>query len=165
VAPVSGVSSLLDYQIALRAQMGREGYPYPLDQAPFADGIRVTTSVQVPVTSLCLCSKEISDHAVHNQRSRGTITAQLSASPSVDELVRLAEDEASCAVYGLPKRPDEKYVTVRAYDNLKFAEGRVSDPAVRLDLDDRVRAYVVESENLASIHHHSAYAPTENHKN
>ena len=102
---------------------------------------------------------------MHNQRSRGTIKAQFSESQSVDELVRLAEDEASCAVYGMPKRPDEKYVTVRAYDNFKFAEGRVSDPAVRSDPDDRVRAYVVELESFASIHHHSAYAPTENHKN
>jgi GTP cyclohydrolase I len=83
---------------------------------------------------------------------------------SVEELVGVAEQEASCEVYGLLKRPDEKYVTERAYDNPKFVEDLVRDVAGRLDLDGRIRGYVVESENFESIHNHSAYALIESRK-
>jgi GTP cyclohydrolase I len=164
-APVSGVASLLDYQVTLSAQMSRGisnlGF---LGRSPNSDGFRLTMKVQVPVTSLCPCSKEISAYGAHNQRSHVTISAELAAPVSVEELVGVAEQEASCEVYGLLKRPDEKYVTERAYDNPKFVEDMVRDVAGRLNIDERVRAYVVESENFESIHNHSAYALVENRK-
>jgi GTP cyclohydrolase I len=164
-APVSGVASLLDYQVTLSAQMFRDisnlGF---LGRSPNSDGFRLTMKVQVPVTSLCPCSKEISAYGAHNQRSHVTISAELAAPVSVEELVGVAEQEASCEVYGLLKRPDEKYVTERAYDNPKFVEDMVRDVAGRLNIDERVRAYVVESENFESIHNHSAYALVENRK-
>ena len=76
----------------------------------------------------------------------------------IEEIIDIAESEASCELYGILKRPDEKYVTERAYDNPKFVEDMVRDIAVRLNDDERIRAYVVESENFESIHNHSAYA-------
>ena len=82
----------------------------------------------------------------------------------IEELIEIAESEASCELYGILKRPDEKYVTERAYDNPKFVEDIVRDVAVRLNNDPRVLAYTVESENFESIHNHSAYAQIENDK-
>lgn len=100
----------------------------------------------------------------HNQRSHVTISAELAEPVSIEELVGVAEQEASCELYGLLKRPDERYVTERAYDNPKLVEDMVRDVAGRLDRDDRVRACVVESENFESIHNHSAYVLIENRK-
>ena len=150
-APVSGVASLLDYQVRLRGE--RSG-----DRALF------TTQVAAPATSLCPCSKEISAYGAHNQRSHITITVQGEQALAIEELAGIAEQEASCEVYGLLKRPDEKYVTERAYDNPKFVEDLVRDIALRLDADDRVRVYTVEAENFESIHNHSAYALVERSK-
>jgi GTP cyclohydrolase I len=151
-APVSGVESLLDYRVKLRAEVtASRGYTY-------------TVTVTAPVTSLCPCSKEISDYGAHNQRSHITISAETQTSLSIEELVTMAEEEASCQVYGLLKRPDEKWVTERAYDNPKFVEDLVRDIALRLNRDDRVLAYVLESENFESIHNHSAYALIERDK-
>jgi GTP cyclohydrolase I len=82
----------------------------------------------------------------------------------IEELIEIAESEASCELYGILKRPDEKYVTERAYDNPKFVEDMVRDVAVRLNDEPRVGAYVVESENFESIHNHSAYAQIERDK-
>jgi GTP cyclohydrolase I len=120
--------------------------------------------VIVPVTSLCPCSKKISNYGAHNQRSHITITARIVEHLWIEELVDLAEKEASCELFGILKRPDEKYVTERAYDNPKFVEDIVRDVAVRLNAEPRVRAYVVESENFESIHNHSAYALIEHDK-
>jgi GTP cyclohydrolase I len=146
-APVSGVESLLDYDVTLRGEI--------------ADGrYRGTLRVQAPVTSLCPCSKEISEYGAHNQRSHITIEADLAegAALTVEALAGVAEAEASCPVFGLLKRPDEKWVTERAYDNPKFVEDLVRDLALRLDADPRIAAYRLESENFESIHNHSAYA-------
>jgi len=112
----------------------------------------------VPVTSLCPCSKKISDYGAHNQRSRITVRAEIAGEVALDELARIAEDEASCEVYGLLKRPDEKWVTERAYDNPKFVEDLVRGIALRLKRDPRVGRFAVASENFESIHNHSAYA-------
>jgi GTP cyclohydrolase I len=145
IAPVSGVASLLDYDVRLTAEI--------------VDGrFTSTVGVSVPVTSLCPCSKEISDYGAHNQRSLVTIVVRPRASVGVAELVRIAEDEASCELYGLLKRADEKYVTERAYDNPRFVEDLVRGVASRLAADDRFSAYTVEAENFESIHNHSAYA-------
>jgi len=144
-APVSGVKSLMDYEITFTGEISKEGYSF-------------TMKVVVPVTSLCPCSKRISEYGAHNQRSHVTITARTNTHIWIEELVRVAEQEASCELYGLLKRPDEKYVTERAYDNPKFVEDLVRDVATALNQDKRIDGYVVESENFESIHNHSAYA-------
>src|SRR4029077_10220634 len=114
--------------------------------------------VLVPVTSLCPCSKGISDYGAHNQRSHVTVTARTRGFVWIEDMVRICEEQASCELYGLLKRPDEKYVTERAYDNPKFVEDIVRDIATVLNRDERIEAYVIESENFESIHNHSAYA-------
>ncbi len=144
-APVSGVQSLLDYDVTFIG-----------DICP--DGISSTIKVVVPVTSLCPCSKKISERGAHNQRSHVTVTARLDEFMWIEELVQLVESEASCELYGLLKRPDEKYVTEKAYDNPKFVEDMVRDVAARLNAEKRIGYYMVESENFESIHNHSAYA-------
>ncbi len=147
-APVSGVKSLLDYEVSLTGDI--------------KNGVtRVTTKVVVPVTSLCPCSKEISAYGAHNQRSHITISVRTTEPMCIEEVVRIAEEQASCELYGLLKRPDEKYVTERAYDNPKFVEDLVRDVAAALNANERVEEYVVESENFESIHNHSAYAMIE----
>jgi GTP cyclohydrolase I len=120
--------------------------------------------VVVPVTSLCPCSKRISERGAHNQRSHVTITAKLREHLWIEELIDIAESEASCEVFGILKRPDEKYVTERAYDNPKFVEDLVRDVAMRLNDEPRIAAYTVETENFESIHNHSAYALIERDK-
>ena len=144
-APVSGVESLMDYRVTMRAQTK-------------AGVTTVTMQVLVPVTSLCPCSKNISEYGAHNQRSHVTISATLRDELPVESLIRIAEQAASCELWGLLKRPDEKYVTERAYDNPKFVEDLVRDVALAVEALDAVAAYTVESENFESIHNHSAYA-------
>jgi GTP cyclohydrolase I len=150
-APVSGVQSLLDYEVTLTGET--------------RDGVtRLFLKVLVPVTSLCPCSKQISQYGAHNQRSHVTIDAELAGDLPVEDLIRIAEEEASCELWGLLKRPDEKFVTERAYENPKFVEDLVRDVAQRLSTDERIVAYVLEAENFESIHNHSAYALIENDK-
>jgi len=127
-------------------------------------GYSLEIEVRVAATSLCPCSKEISAYGAHNQRSHITIAATLAEDLSVEALVRIAEEEASCEVYGLLKRPDEKFVTERAYDNPKFVEDLVRDVATRLNDDARVSRYTITAENFESIHNHSAYAVIERDK-
>ncbi len=145
-APVSGAEGRLDYDVRWRGTVSAGG-----DYA-------FCTKVTVPVTSLCPCSKEISDFGAHNQRSLVSIEAETDDSMDVVELIAVAERAASCEVYGLLKRADEKYVTERAYENPKFAEDLVRDAALELNRDARVRRYAVEAENFESIHNHSAWA-------
>ena len=116
-----------------------------------------TIGIAAPVTSLCPCSKEISEYGAHNQRSLVTVTVQPRARAR-QRAHSLAEEEASCELYGILKRADEKYVTERAYDNPRFVEDLVRGVALRLDADGRFDAYTVEAENFESIHNHSAYA-------
>ena len=144
-APVSGVRSLIDYQVTFSGEIH--------DHKP-----TMSIKVVVPVTSLCPCSKEISDYGAHNQRSHVTVNVRSRGFIWIEDLIDIVESEASCELYGLLKRPDEKYVTERAYDNPTFVEDMVRDVAARLNADDRVAGYVVESENFESIHNHSAYA-------
>ncbi len=150
-APVSGVKSLLDYDVTWLANAKK-----------VKNEVQVSLSLQVvvPVTSLCPCSKQISEYGAHNQRSHVTITVELDQSSdlSIESLVKIAEAEASCELWGLLKRPDEKFVTERAYDNPKFVEDLVRDVAGRLKSDSRIKSFVVEAENFESIHNHSAYA-------
>ena len=150
-APVSGVQSLLDYDVTFIGEICDGKY-------------RFTMKVLVPVTSLCPCSKKISDYGAHNQRSHVTVAARTNDFVWIEEIVRYVEAQASCELYGLLKRPDEKHVTERAYDNPKFVEDMVRDIAAVLNRDERIDAYVVESENFESIHNHSACALIERDK-
>ena len=145
-APVSKVKSLLDYEVTFTGEI-KDGRVK-----------QFTMKVVVPVTSLCPCSKKISEYGAHNQRSHVTISARTRGFVWIEELVEYAEKHASSELYGLLKRPDEKYVTERAYDNPKFVEDLVRDIAADLNRDKRIEWYVVESENFESIHNHSAYA-------
>lgn len=151
VAPVSGVSSLMDYEVTLIGET-RHGVT------------KIWLKALVPVTSLCPCSKKISQYGAHNQRSHITLTVELAEDLPIESLVRMAEEEASCELWGLLKRPDEKFVTERAYENPKFVEDLVRDIAMRLNADDRIVAYALEAENFESIHNHSAYAVIERDK-
>ena len=144
-APVSGVASPLDYEVTLIGE---------LDKGKSSIRIKVV----VPVTSLCPCSKSISDYGAHNQRSHVTVNVKTNAFVWIEELIDIVEQEASSELYGLLKRVDEKHVTEKAYDNPKFVEDMVRDVAARLNQDERIVAYTVESENFESIHNHSAYA-------
>ncbi|MBI2994929.1 MAG: GTP cyclohydrolase I FolE2 [Gammaproteobacteria bacterium] len=144
-APVSGVKSLMDYEVSFIGEI-QNGKP------------TVLVRIVVPVTSLCPCSKNISDYGAHNQRSHVSVLVRTRGFIWIEELIDVVEKVASCELYGLLKRPDEKYVTERAYDNPKFVEDMVRDVAIRFNKDDRISAYTIESENFESIHNHSAYA-------
>lgn len=146
-APISQISSLMDYDVTLK---GRQ----------CAGETQIYMQVVIPVTSLCPCSKSISRYGAHNQRTHITTIIQLNAQNPIwlEELIPLVENQASCGLYGLLKRPDEKYVTEHAYDNPKFVEDLVRDIATHFDQDSRILAYRVSSENFESIHNHSAYA-------
>ncbi|MDH3325999.1 MAG: GTP cyclohydrolase FolE2 [Gammaproteobacteria bacterium] len=144
-APITGVKSLLDYEVMFIGEYH--------DAKP-----ELTIKVIVPVTSLCPCSKKISEYGAHNQRSHVTVSVKTCGFMWIEELIELIEKQASCELYGLLKRPDEKHVTERAYENPKFVEDMVRDVAAQLNADDRITAYTVESENFESIHNHSAYA-------
>ena len=150
-APISGVKSLLDYEVTFIGEVRQGKY-------------EITVKVLVPVTSLCPCSKKISDYGAHNQRSHVTVTALINDFIWIEDIIDLVEKQASCELYGLLKRPDEKFVTERAYDNPKFVEDMVRDVAAQLNAEKRIVAYTVESENFESIHNHSAYALIEKDK-
>ena len=150
-APVSGVQSLLDYDVTFIGEIEQGKYRFKM-------------RVLVPVTSLCPCSKKISDYGAHNQRSHVTVTACTNDFVWIEDIVGIVESQASCELYGLLKRPDEKFVTERAYDNPKFVEDMVRDVAAALNRDRRIDGYIVESENFESIHNHSAYALIERDK-
>lgn len=150
-APVTGVESLMDYDVSFIGELN--------DQQT-----SVLVKVVIPVTSLCPCSKSISNYGAHNQRSHITICVRTTGFLWIEELIETVEKVASCELYGLLKRPDEKYVTERAYNNPKFVEDIVRDIAVQFNLDERISSYIVESENFESIHNHSAYARIEHNK-
>lgn len=150
-APVTGSAGLCDYAATLSG-------------SHTASGTVVTMQVVVPATSLCPCSKEVSDYGAHNQRSLVTVRAQckpVSDRLWLEDLIDVVESQASAAVYPVLKRADEKFVTEAAYDNPKFVEDIVRDIAIQLQRDERLNSYRVECENLESIHNHSAYAMIE----
>lgn len=151
-APVSGVESLMDYEVTWTAKAKQN--------ASGAIDVELNLRALVPVMSLCPCSKEISEYGAHNQRSHVTMSVELDphTKMTVEDLVAAAESQASSELWGLLKRPDEKWVTERAYDNPKFVEDLVRDVAGQLKDDDRILSLVVEAENFESIHNHSAYA-------
>jgi GTP cyclohydrolase I len=144
-APVSGVESLLDYDARVIVESSHD------------TGQKTALELTVAATSLCPCSKNISEYGAHNQRSHLTVTVEAD-NLSIEGLARLVESQASCEVFGLLKRPDEKFVTERAYDNPKFVEDLVRDIALALASHAGIHSYHVKAENFESIHNHSAYA-------
>ncbi len=149
-APATGAKSLLDI----------EGF---FQGSSSADGDDFVLGVTVPVTSLCPCSKEISDYGAHNQRSFITMEVRMKSSDTEDfiwmeELVDVAESSASAPLYPLLKRPDERFVTMQAFDNPAFVEDIARNVAAKLQADARVAWFRVKCVNQESIHNHDAFA-------
>jgi GTP cyclohydrolase I len=143
-APVTKMPGLMDYQVKFECT---------------ANGVsEFLMSVAAPAASLCPCSKEISEYGAHNQRCRIEARVKFEGMLWIEDLVGTLEQAASCPVYAVLKRPDEKFVTERAYENPKFVEDIVRDLALGLDAEPRVTWYEISSENFESIHNHNAYA-------
>jgi GTP cyclohydrolase IB len=124
-----------------------------------ADGaLDLICEVVVPVTSVCPCSKEISSEGAHNQRGEVTLKTRFKKFIWLEDMIELVESSASCDVYSVLKRVDEKYVTEHAFNNPKFVEDIVRDIAVKLQQDENITWFSVSAENFESIHNHSAYA-------
>ena len=146
-APISGLESAMDYNVFLTGE--------------YVDGkVKTVIKVEIPATSLCPCSKKISDNGAHNQRSLITISIKPKPNQTIwlEDIITIAEQNASAEVFGLLKREDEKYLTEYAYENPKFVEDMVRDVALNLQKDNRIEGFIVETENFESIHNHSAYA-------
>lgn len=145
-APVTGAEGIMDYQCTISAATNG------------GEKIDIVSTIRVPVTTLCPCSKEISKYGAHNQRSIVTLSVRTNSFIWLEELIELIEKEASCEIYSLLKRPDEKYVTEKMYENPRFVEDIVRGVTVRLSDDKRIDWFTIESDNIESIHNHNAYA-------
>jgi len=145
-APVTGSPGLIDYLCTISAASNGD------------QKINMVLTIRVPVTSLCPCSKEISDYGAHNQRSVVTLSVRTNEFVWLEELIRLVEKEGSSEIYSLLKREDEKYVTEAAYQNPKFVEDIVRGVTEKLSADRRIDWFTIESDNIESIHNHNAYA-------
>mgnify|MGYP000369980958 CR=1 FL=1 len=144
LAPVTGTPGLMDYRVSFECT---------------ANGVEdFIMGVSAPATSLCPCSKEISDYGAHNQRCQISAKVRFKGNYWIEDLVKHLESAASTQVFATLKRPDEKWVTERAFENPKFVEDIVRDLAVSLNGDDRILWYSIDSENFESIHNHNAYA-------
>ncbi len=146
-APVTGTPGLMDYTVSFDCTASKDDRRRDL-----------LLSVAAPATSLCPCSKEISDYGAHNQRCRIAAKVRTQGLMWIEELVTIIERAASCPVFAVLKRPDEKWVTEKAYENPKFVEDIIRDLAVGLNREDRILSYSISSENFESIHSHNAYA-------
>ena len=144
-APISRASSIMSYQCAFKGSIQKGQYD-------------LVVEVKVPLTSVCPCSKAISVGGAHNQRSEATVNIRFKEFVWIEDLIYLVESRASCDVYSLLKRSDEKYVTEKAYNNPKFVEDIVRDVARALLKDSNITWFSVEAENYESIHNHNAYA-------
>jgi len=143
-APVTKEESLSSYQCGFKASLGK--------------AFIFEMNAKVPVLSLCPCSKEISRYGAHNQRAYVTVNIVYNDFVWLEELIKIIEKSASCEVYSLLKRPDEKYVTEKSYDNPKFVEDITRDIAIALKNDSRISKFSIEAESIESIHNHNAYA-------
>ena len=144
-APVTGAKGLVDYQVKF-------------DAAAHKKEVTFTVTVTVPVTTLCPCSKAISAYGAHNQRGYVTLALRSVRPIWIEDMIAMVEASASCEIYSLLKRPDEKFVTEQAYDNPVFVEDLVRNVAMRCNQHPDITWYKVEAENMESIHNHSAYA-------
>lgn len=156
-APVSKTKSLMDYQCAFLASFDSKREPHAPSTA-LGTGQDLIVEVVVPVATLCPCSKEISDQGAHSQRSWITLRVRSHELVWIEELIAIAEAEASSGLYSLLKREDEKKVTEQAYARPRFAEDMARAVAQKLQRDKRIIWFQVESENMESIHNHNAYA-------
>ena len=118
----------------------------------------IVLKVAVPVTSVCPCSKEISDYGAHNQRGEVLVSTRFKKFIWIEDIVEIVEASASCDIFSVLKREDEKFVTEKAYENPKFVEDVVRDVAKALMEDSNITWFSVSAENFESIHNHSAYA-------
>lgn len=148
-APVTGESGFLDYRAIFASRRRRDGSQ------------RLIIGATAPVTSLCPCSKAISERGAHNQRSHLTLYFEPGAPARMRDIITLIESCASCELYSVLKRADERHVTERAYDNPKFVEDMVRDLALDVGREVGALSYRVEAENFESIHNHSAFAMVE----
>jgi GTP cyclohydrolase I len=146
-APVSGL-------------LARHGIDCTFEALSRAGGDELALRVRVPVTTLCPCSKEISEYGAHNQRGYVEITARTGSASTLTfgDLIAVAERSGSAVIYPLLKRVDERHVTMQAYDSPTFVEDVVRNAALNLTADRRIEAFIVEAENQESIHDHSAVA-------
>jgi len=149
-APVTHSQGLMEYQCTFKGNLNK--------------GKDLIIIIHVPITTLCPCSKEISDFGAHNQRGMVTLQVRFKKFVWIEDLIKLVEEAASCGVYSVLKREDEKYVTEKAYQNPKFVEDIVRDIAKKLEYDANITWFAVESENFESIHNHNAYAYIERHQ-
>ena len=145
-APVTKARGLMEYICNFNGSMDEHGL------------LDLVVGITVPITTLCPCSKEISQVGAHNQRGEVRVQVRYKKFFWIEDLIRLVEESASCEVYALLKRQDEKFVTEKAYSNPMFVEDVVREIAHRLSQNDNFSWYAVESENFESIHNHSAYA-------
>ena len=145
-APVSQLAGLMDYTCCFT------GASHP------DESVDLISEVVVPISSVCPCSKEISDSGAHNQRGEVRLATRFKRFIWIEDMIDLVESCASCEVYSVLKRVDEKYVTETGYDNPKFVEDVVRDIAMRLQADDNITWFSLSAENFESIHNHSAYA-------
>jgi len=144
-APVSGMTSVMDYTARF-------------DATAIGEEIDFVLTVKVNVTTLCPCSKAISQYGAHNQRGEVTVQIRSTKAIWIEDLIAIVEKSASSELYALLKRQDEKAVTERAYENPVFVEDLVRNVAQRLNARRDVTWYKVEAENYESIHNHNAYA-------
>ncbi|MDD3050892.1 MAG: GTP cyclohydrolase FolE2 [Candidatus Cloacimonetes bacterium] len=144
IAPVSKISSLMSYNCDFTASL--------------SDIFNLSLGIEIPITTLCPCSKEISDYGAHNQRSIVRVTFAYKEFVWLEEIIEIVESCASSQIYSLLKRVDEKYVTEQAYNNPMFVEDIVREIYLKLQSDNRITTFTVESENFESIHNHNAYA-------
>lgn len=150
LAPASGKPSLIDYVAKFHAVRNKEKKDFVL-------------TVKVPVTTLCPCSKNIAKYGAHNQRGEVTVSVRFNDTVWIEDLISVVESSASCELYSLLKREDEKFVTERAYENPVFVEDLVRNIVVKLKDNKSITWYSVEAENFESIHNHNAYAHIESH--
>ena len=145
-APISESMGLMDYTCRITGVSDSEGK------------IDLVSEVIVPISSVCPCSKEISDAGAHNQRGEVRLSTRFNKFIWLEDMIELIEETASCDVYSILKRVDEKHVTEKAFENPKFVEDIVRDIAMKLKQDDNITWFTVSAENFESIHNHSAYA-------
>jgi len=145
-APVSTSPGLMDYTCSIRGSSDPNGK------------IDLVSEVAVPISSVCPCSMEISDNGAHNQRGEVKLSTRFKKFIWMEDMIELVENSASCDVFSVLKRVDEKSVTERAFANPKFVEDIVRDVAKKLNADDNITWFSVSAENFESIHNHSAYA-------
>lgn len=149
-APASGKPSLMDYIVKFHAVRKKQKKDFVM-------------TVKVPVTTLCPCSKNISEYGAHNQRGEVTVSVRFKDAVWIEDLVAIVESSASSELYSLLKREDEKFVTERAYENPVFVEDLVRNVVVKLNENKNITWFSVEAENFESIHNHNAYAHIESH--